>query len=175
MHPVYHAKITVSTKNFLLHRATGFPYISPISSGLRWRGERYIPNNVFFLREEVLIYDAPESATFPPSWTSRLCYGKVCLCLTNALGRPLVSVSDFGTLGRIFNLNAPATFLEGRKIRVIKYLMNIPQIFSKINLIVRDFRGLVHSWECSALPSSGGPAGKTVQSTGEWYVHPQHQ
>ena len=41
------------------------PYISPISSGLRWRGERYIPKNVFFLREEVLIYDAPESATFP--------------------------------------------------------------------------------------------------------------
>ena len=28
-------------------------------SGLRWRGERYIPKNVFFLREEVLIYDAP--------------------------------------------------------------------------------------------------------------------
>ena len=26
---------------------------------LRWRGERYIPKNVFFLREEVLIYDAP--------------------------------------------------------------------------------------------------------------------
>src|SRR6516162_4535158 len=70
----------------------------------------------------------------------------------------------FWHLGRISNLNAPATFLEGRKIRVIKYLMNIPQIFSKINLI-RDFRGLVHSWECSALPSSGGPAGKTVQST----------
>ena len=43
----------------LLHRATGFPYISHISSGLRWRGERYIPKNVFFLREEVLIYDAP--------------------------------------------------------------------------------------------------------------------
>ena len=40
-------------------RVTGFPYISPISSGLRWRGERYIPKNVFFLREEVLIYDAP--------------------------------------------------------------------------------------------------------------------
>jgi hypothetical protein len=40
-------------------RATGFPYISHISSGLRWRGERYIPKNVFFLREEVLIYDAP--------------------------------------------------------------------------------------------------------------------
>ena len=77
MHPVYHAKITVSTKNFtrsegrkcgvkglvqwrgLIHRATGFPYISPISSGLRGRGERYIPKNVFFLREEVLIYDAP--------------------------------------------------------------------------------------------------------------------
>src|SRR5262252_2596886 len=36
--------------------ATGFP-------GLRWRGERYIPKNVFFLREEILIYDAPESAT----------------------------------------------------------------------------------------------------------------
>jgi hypothetical protein len=35
----------------ILHRATGFPYISPISSGLRWRGERYIPKNVFFLRE----------------------------------------------------------------------------------------------------------------------------
>ena len=32
---------------------------SPISSGLRWREERYIPKNVFFLREEVLIYDAP--------------------------------------------------------------------------------------------------------------------
>ena len=32
---------------------------------LRWRGERYIPKNVFFLCEEVLIYDAPESATFP--------------------------------------------------------------------------------------------------------------
>ena len=48
-----------------LYRATGFPYISPISSGLRWRGERYIPKNVFFPREEVLIYDAPESATFP--------------------------------------------------------------------------------------------------------------
>jgi hypothetical protein len=32
---------------------------APISSGLRWRGERYIPKNVFFLREEVLIYDAP--------------------------------------------------------------------------------------------------------------------
>src|SRR6516162_7802110 len=44
---------------------------------------------------------------------------------------------------RISNLNAPATFLERRKIRVIKYLMNIPQIFSKINPIVRDFRGLV--------------------------------
>jgi hypothetical protein len=39
--------------------------ISPISSGLRWRGERDIPKNIFFLREEVLIYDAPESATFP--------------------------------------------------------------------------------------------------------------
>jgi hypothetical protein len=26
---------------------------------LRWRGERHIPKNVFFLREEVLIYDAP--------------------------------------------------------------------------------------------------------------------
>ena len=83
------------------------------------------------------------TASSGSSWTSRLCYGKVCLCLTNALGRPLVSVSDFGTLGRISNLNAPATFLEGRKIRVIKYLMNIPQIFSKINPIVRDFRGLV--------------------------------
>ena len=59
-----------------------------------------------------------------------------------------MSVSDFGTLGRISNLNAPATFLEGRKIRVIKYLMNIPQIFFKINLIVSEFRGLVHSWEC---------------------------
>jgi hypothetical protein len=43
----------------LLHRTTGFPYISHISSGLRWRGERYILKNVFFLREEVLIYDAP--------------------------------------------------------------------------------------------------------------------
>ena len=96
------------------------------------------------------------TASSGSSWTSRLCYGKVCLCLTNALGRPLVSVSDFGTLGRISNLNAPATFLEGRKIRVIKYLMKIPQIFSKINLIIRDFLGLVHSWECSALPSSGG-------------------
>src|SRR5262249_26369354 len=96
------------------------------------------------------------TASSGSSWTSRLCYGKVCLCLTNALGRPLVSVSDFGTLGRISNLNAPATFLQGRKIRVIKYLMNIPQIFSKINPIVRDFQGLVHSWECSALPSSGG-------------------
>jgi hypothetical protein len=30
----------------------------------RWRGERYIPKNVFFLCEEILIYDAPESATF---------------------------------------------------------------------------------------------------------------
>jgi hypothetical protein len=48
----------------------GFPYISPISSGLRWRGERYIPKNVFFLREEVLIYDAPESATFPRMFSS---------------------------------------------------------------------------------------------------------
>src|SRR5262250_1636901 len=47
-------------ERYILHRATGFPYISPISSGLRWRGERYIPKNVFFLREEVLIYDAPE-------------------------------------------------------------------------------------------------------------------
>src|SRR6516165_6000830 len=52
-------------ERYILHRATGFPYISPISSGLRWRGERDIPKNVFFLREEVLIYDAPESATFP--------------------------------------------------------------------------------------------------------------
>src|SRR5262249_38165839 len=33
-------------RELLLHRATGFPYISPISSGLRWRGERYIPKNV---------------------------------------------------------------------------------------------------------------------------------
>ena len=41
------------------------PYISPISSGLRWRGERDIPKNVFFLREEGLIYDAPESAYIP--------------------------------------------------------------------------------------------------------------
>src|SRR6516225_7180071 len=81
-----------------------------------------------------LICSAMNTASSGSSWTSRLCYGKVCLCLTNA----------------------PATFLEGRKIRVIKYLMNIPQIFSKINPIVRDFRGLVHSWECSALPSSGG-------------------
>src|SRR6516225_9135331 len=40
-------------------RVTGFPYISPISSGLRWRGERDIPKNAFFLREKVLIYDAP--------------------------------------------------------------------------------------------------------------------
>ena len=32
---------------------------------LRWRGERYIPKNVFFLRDEVLIYDAPESAYIP--------------------------------------------------------------------------------------------------------------
>src|SRR6516164_7361297 len=32
----------------------------PVSAG---GGERYIPKNVFFLREEVLIYDAPESAT----------------------------------------------------------------------------------------------------------------
>ena len=50
---------------YRIHRATRFPYISHISSGLRWRGERYIPKNVFFLREEVSIYDAPESATFP--------------------------------------------------------------------------------------------------------------
>ena len=72
-----------------------------------------------------------------------------------------MSVSDFGTLGRISNLNAPATFLEGRKIRVIKYFMNIPQIFSKVNLIVRDFRGLVHSWECSALPEDMGDIWKS--------------
>src|SRR5262249_48866258 len=52
-------------ERYILHRATGFPYISPISSVLRWREKRYIPKNVFFLREEVLIYDAPESATFP--------------------------------------------------------------------------------------------------------------
>jgi hypothetical protein len=45
-------------------------YISHISSGLRWRGERYIPKNVFFLREEVLIYDAPESARFPRMFSS---------------------------------------------------------------------------------------------------------
>jgi hypothetical protein len=34
--------------------------------------QRYIPKNVFFLREKVLIYDAPESATFPRkgSWSS---------------------------------------------------------------------------------------------------------
>src|SRR6516164_5201087 len=32
---------------------------------LRCTRERDIPKNVFFLREEVLIYDAPESATFP--------------------------------------------------------------------------------------------------------------
>src|SRR5215470_12866222 len=102
MHPVYHAKITVSTKNFprsegrkcgvkglvqwrgLMiwsrswfrttgkgrERVTGFPYISPISSGLRWRGERDIPKNAFFLGEEVLIYDAPESATFPRIFSS---------------------------------------------------------------------------------------------------------
>ena len=37
---------------------------------LRWRGERYIPKNVFFLREEVLIYDAPESATFARMFSS---------------------------------------------------------------------------------------------------------
>jgi hypothetical protein len=52
-------------ERYILHRATGFPYISPISSGLRWRGERDIPKNVFFLREEGLIYDAPESAYIP--------------------------------------------------------------------------------------------------------------
>jgi hypothetical protein len=34
------------------------------------RGERDIPKNVFFLREEVLIYDAPESATFPRMFSS---------------------------------------------------------------------------------------------------------
>jgi hypothetical protein len=32
--------------------------------------ERYIPKNVFFLCEEVLIYDAPESATFPRMFSS---------------------------------------------------------------------------------------------------------
>jgi hypothetical protein len=57
-------------ERYILHRATGFPYISHISSGLRWRGKRYIPKNVFFLREEVLIYDAPESATFPRMFSS---------------------------------------------------------------------------------------------------------
>ena len=34
------------------------------------------------------------TASSGSSSTSRLCYGKVCLCLTSALGRPLVSVSD---------------------------------------------------------------------------------
>jgi hypothetical protein len=46
-------------ERYILHRATGFPYIS-----------RYIPKNVFFLCEEVLIYDAPESATFPRMFSS---------------------------------------------------------------------------------------------------------
>src|SRR6516165_1316886 len=57
-------------ERYILHRATGFPYISTISSGLRWRGERDIPKNVFFLCEEVLIYDASESATFPRMFSS---------------------------------------------------------------------------------------------------------
>ena len=62
MHSVYHAKITVDGRKNVLF--------------LRWRGERYIPKNVFFLREEVLIYDAPESATFPrmfPFVASKYC------------------------------------------------------------------------------------------------------
>ena len=33
---------------------------------VRWREKRYIPKNVFFLREEVLIYDAP---SLPPKIT----------------------------------------------------------------------------------------------------------
>src|SRR5215475_2888364 len=45
------------------HGYTDRGRVDPISSGLRWRGERYIPKNVFFLLEEILIYDAPESAT----------------------------------------------------------------------------------------------------------------
>ena len=44
-------------ERYILHRATGFPYISPISSVLRWREKRYILKNVFFLREEVLILE----------------------------------------------------------------------------------------------------------------------
>src|SRR6516165_9390724 len=55
-----------------------------------------------------------------------------------------------------FQFKRTSDLPRGSKNSVIKYLMNIPQIFSKINPIVRDFRGLVHSWECSALPSSGG-------------------
>src|SRR5262249_40791957 len=45
------------------------PAPAPIASP-RWRGERYIPKNVFFLREEVLIYDAPESDRFPRMFSS---------------------------------------------------------------------------------------------------------
>jgi hypothetical protein len=39
-----------------------------------WRGERYIPKNVFFLREEVLIYDAPESTMHPRALHSQECF-----------------------------------------------------------------------------------------------------
>src|SRR6516165_12409015 len=105
MHPVYHAKITVSTKNFprsegrkcgvkglvqwhglmVLSRSwfrttkgrervrvSPEFHISPRALhsqecflpprggfNLRCTRERYIPKNVSFLREEVLIYDAP--------------------------------------------------------------------------------------------------------------------
>jgi hypothetical protein len=91
MHPVYHAKITVSTKNFpwsegrkcgekglvqcrslmvwsiSWFRVTGKGALHsqecflPPRGGfnLRCTRERYIPKNVFFLREKVLIYDAP--------------------------------------------------------------------------------------------------------------------
>src|SRR5215467_8103102 len=52
-------------KNVFFLREEDLIYDGPESLFLRWRGERYIPKNVSFLREEVLIYDAPESATFP--------------------------------------------------------------------------------------------------------------
>ena len=49
-------------KNVSFLREEGLIYDAPESA--------YIPKNVFFLREEVLIYDAPESARFPRMFSS---------------------------------------------------------------------------------------------------------
>jgi hypothetical protein len=50
---------------------TGFPYISPISSGLRWRGERALPDDTPITRPPLGVGPAIDERQ--RRWTAKLC------------------------------------------------------------------------------------------------------